>query len=247
MESGNGESPVSLDERDPFVVTGEAEAWAEKYLAADGSSLDANSDLIRDVESDKINHRRLETEVQRLLSIMDVEEGFCAKCRHLLCHWPDLSTTEWAFSRDFGSVSKIEAAARAGCKFCAFFFSRLGCTKKLDTFRKIEQRLAVLCHNVSTVLLVQPHGPWPLRPTDSDRIFPTDSHRIFLNLPGRKAYLPDYAGGFIIDSISSVEDPSGKTFLPYVLKVLPGIGTDWSNKRACGKEKLVHLRLPEYG
>lgn len=86
MEFGTGESPVSADERDPFVVTREAEAWAEKYLAADGNSLGAdgdNSDLMRDVESDKVNHERLETEVRRLLSTIDVEGGFCAKCRHL--------------------------------------------------------------------------------------------------------------------------------------------------------------------
>lgn len=39
MEFSAGESPVSADERDIYVFIGEAEAWAEKYLAADGNSL----------------------------------------------------------------------------------------------------------------------------------------------------------------------------------------------------------------
>lgn len=210
MEFGTGESPVSMDERDPFVVTGEAEAWAEKYLAADGDSLGLDSDLIRDVESDSVNHERLEAEVRRLLSTIEVEEGFCAKCRHLLCHWPDLSTTTRYFSLGFGSMSEIEAAARAGCKFCAFIISKLawGYFNHLDTFRKIEQRLAVLCHDVSTVLSIRGSGPQP--------VGPVGTHSMWLTLPGKRAYPIRFGGGVVLNFVSSVEDPSGKIFLTCV-------------------------------
>lgn len=201
MESGTEESTVSVDERDPFVITGEAEAWAEKYFAADENSLGVNSDLMRDVESDKVNYKRLETEVRRLLSAINVEEGFCAKCRHLLCHWPDLPTTPWFCSRDFGSVSEIEAAARAGCKFCALVFSRLGYVKQLDTFRKVEQRLAVLGHDVSTVLSTQRRG------------VVVDSHFSWLTLPGKRPYVPRPGCGPVVQFTSHVENPSGETFL----------------------------------
>lgn len=239
MEFGPGQSPVSLDERDPFVVTGEAEAWAAKYLAADGDNLGPDSDLIRDVESDGVNHERLEAEVRRLSSTIEVEEGFCAKCRHLLCHWPDLSTTSTSFSLGFGSVSEIEAAARTGCQFCAFNFSRLGYFKKLDTFRKIEQRLAVLLHDVSTVLSIQGIG---LRPPG-----PVDSVKMWLTLPGKRAYPLRYGGGIVSNFVSSVDDPSGKIFSTYVPKVLPGVSTDRSNKRDCGKGNSMYSRLPGYG
>lgn len=205
MEFGPGESPVSLDERDPFVVTGEAKAWAEKYFAADGNNLGADCDLIRHVESDKVNHERLETEVRRLSSAVDVEEGFCAKCRHLLCLWPDLSTTAGSFSHGFGSVSEIEAAARTGCKFCAFVFSKLGHDKELDTFRKIEQRLAARSHDVSTVLSIRGFGRRP--------VGPAGNHLMWLTLPARKVYQPRRGVNPGIDFISRVEYPSGERFL----------------------------------
>lgn len=239
MEFGTGESPVSMDERDPFVVTGEAEAWAEKYLAADGDSLGLDSDLIRDVESDGVNHERLEAEVRRLLSTIEVEEGFCAKCRYVLCHWQDLSTTLRSFSLGFGSVSEIEAAARAGCKFCAFIISKLGYTEHLDTFRKIEQRLAVLWHDVSTVLSIRGTGP--------EAVGPVATHIIWLTLPGKRAYPFRFGGGVVLNFVSSVEDPSGKIFSTYVPKILAGMSTDRSNKRACGKKISVYSSLPEYG
>lgn len=241
MEFGPGESPVSLDERDPFVVTDEAEAWAEKYLAADGNSLGPDSDLIRDVEYDGVNHERVEVEVRRLLSTIEVEEGFCARCRHLLCHWPDLSTTQGSFSRGFGSVSEIEAAAGAGCTFCAFIFSKLGYFKELHTFRKIEQRLAVIRHDVSMVLSISGFGPRP------GPVGPAGTHLISLTLPGKRPYPPRYGGGILFNLVSSVEDPSGKVFSTCVPKILVGMSTDRSIKRACGKENSMYWRLPEYG
>lgn len=213
MEFDAGESPVSLDERDPFIVTGEAKSWAEKYFAADGDNLGANCDLIRHVESDKVNHERLETELRRLSSTIDVKEGFCVKCRHLLRHWPDLSTSQSIVSFDFGSVSELEAAARARCKFCASIFSRLGYTKQLDTFRKIEQRLAVFWHDVSTVLNIQGWGPRP--------VGQLGTHLIWLTLPGRRAYPSRYASGLAVVFVFCVEDPSGKIFLLMCQKCWP--------------------------
>jgi hypothetical protein len=155
MKFGTGEPPSTPGDSSPILT--ELEIWAEKYLAVDGNDLGARSDLVREVQSGEVNHMRTETEIQLLIPSIVVTEGFYEKCPHQLCHWPDLPDASWASApeRSFDTISKVQAAARAGCKFCTFILSRSVQTKLLGTFKKVEWRLSRLGHDGTTSLTIQ--------------------------------------------------------------------------------------------
>lgn len=185
-----------------MFIPGRREAWAEKYLAFRGDNLGTHSDLIRDLDSDQIDNERIETEIEQLIPSVDVVEGFCAKCRHLLNHWPDRPTTGFdsVMARSFNSISEIQAAAQLGCKFCALVFSRLICTRLLDLFRKIEWRLASLGYDGSTSLNIE---IWQGRaPADFE---------LRLSLPGKEATDCVYIGCNSVCLRTDVVSPSGMT------------------------------------
>lgn len=168
-----------------MFIPGEREAWAEKYLAFRGDNLGTHSDLIRDVDSDQIDNERIQTEIKQLTPSVDIVQGFCGQCRHLLNHWPDRPTTgfDTVMARSFSSMSEIEAAAQLGCKFCALVFSRLICTRLLDLFRRIEWRLASLGYDGTTSLNIE---NWQGRETAD--------FQLRLRLPGKKAINCVYIG-----------------------------------------------------
>lgn len=122
------------------------ESWHEQYSAVDGDDITFDSDVIQDVLTDTLDYDEVERQVQRLQPSADVVQGFCARCRHLLEHWPDMGweTEDKSPACAVGrllSTHEIEAAARAGCRFCAFLLSSLKSWSLLDIFRKIEVRL----------------------------------------------------------------------------------------------------------
>lgn len=91
MKFGTGEPPSTPGDSSSILC--EFEIWAEKHLAVDGNDLGARSDLVREVQSDEVNHMHTETEIQLLIPSI-VTEGFYEKCPHQLCHWPDLYSQE---------------------------------------------------------------------------------------------------------------------------------------------------------
>ncbi|KAM0809248.1 putative Heterokaryon incompatibility protein-domain-containing protein [Seiridium cardinale] len=119
--------------------------WHQVYSDATSDFLDANSHLVLAVESDDLDLGQIETAVQQLISTAEVVRGLCAKCRHLLDHWPDLATGVWATAVGRPChTHEVEAATRAGCRFCSFLLYRLRAAELFDTFRKIENRLRIL-------------------------------------------------------------------------------------------------------
>ncbi|KAK7398743.1 hypothetical protein QQX98_011887 [Neonectria punicea] len=176
------------------------ESWERKYSAAESNDLGPESELIRAVESDKLDYEKIENRVQQLVSATEVAQGFCGKCRHLLEHWPDLGTKDWAHAvaRPF-RTEEIEAATRAGCKFCAFLLSRLNITELLDTFRKIEARLETVGNGGTASLSIQ---NWAF--------IPAASQLLWLNFPGRVADRCNANGARAVKFESHVLSPTSK-------------------------------------
>lgn len=154
--------------------------WYQQYSAADPESLSTDSSVIHDLQSDQLDYDQVEFEVQQLVHSADVVRGFCAQCRWLLSHWPSTLEVEdgpdWAdaFGRAL-HTRELEAAARAGCKFCLFLLSKLMKRSLLDTFRKIEIRLCLLGKPWTTTLSIE---NWGRRQNGS---------LLWLNLPGKFA------------------------------------------------------------
>ncbi|KAI2603680.1 heterokaryon incompatibility protein-domain-containing protein [Hypoxylon sp. NC1633] len=159
----------------------EMESWYQEYTTVDGDNIYYS---IGCVDDDELEYDEMERKVQQLMPTSRVLEGFCAQCRHLLGHWPELSTDFWtpALGRSCRTV-EIEAATRSGCRFCSFLFARLLRFSLLDTFRKIENRLNFLNSGQTASLMIA-------------RTYP-DNNTLWLNLPGRMNdrcdfYIPQY-------------------------------------------------------
>ncbi|KAI8632030.1 heterokaryon incompatibility protein-domain-containing protein [Xylariaceae sp. FL1651] len=154
-------------------------SWYEKYLAADDNDLDDKSDVVMAAESDKLDYDHIQRQVQQLASKTAVAQGFCAKCHHLLEHWPQTETqSRWvhAVGRSLHTL-ELEAAARAGCRFCAFLVSRLEVSQLLDTYRKIESRLQMFDVSALASLSIQ----------DWANTVTTNKQLLWVNLPGKVA------------------------------------------------------------
>lgn len=169
-----------MDDRNHYLLNGgdlaSLKAWHQSYVAADDVRTSLESEVIQAVTVDRLNHVRIEENVQRLTSAADVADGFCAKCRHLFNHWPELTdrkSWDYAVGRAF-HTHEIEAATRAGCKLCTFLLTRLRADKLLDVFRKIEARLHILGDGGTTSLSIENWGS-----------LDNKSQLLWLNWPGK--------------------------------------------------------------
>lgn len=178
-------------------------AWHQQYTAEDGDLISIDCAAIQALQSDTLDYKEIELQVQRLVSTADVVQGFCGKCRYLLDHWPNL---EWeSQDRDSCAVGRpvitheIEAAARVGCKFCAFLLSRLKYCSLLDVFRKIEARLRNFGDNGTASLSIQDF--WGL---------PYTYQFLWLNLPGKIACRVNSPGAEIVQFEARILSPTGE-------------------------------------
>lgn len=160
--------------------------WYRQYLGTSAMAIWKHNPVIQALQSDELDHNQIELEVQRLSWNADVLRGFCGKCRRLLDHWPNASEEalgdQKARTFALGSAvhtREIEAAARAGCKFCMFLFSRLRQNSELDLFRKVERRLNLLGKVETTTLSIE---------VRSDR----DYQILWLNYPQKMAPESNY-------------------------------------------------------
>ncbi|KAK2737253.1 heterokaryon incompatibility protein [Colletotrichum kahawae] len=199
MDLTTPEPPDSFGETIATINCQVPGTWAERYLAANGDDVGADSDVVQEVEKDEIDHQKIKIEIQRLAHTMNIVDGFCGKCRDLFEHWPDLSVGEWPWTqgRSFSSVCEIEAAASAGCKLCAFIHWRLVHERLLSTFQRIESRLRASGHNGSTSLTLQNWGDGPFQ-----------SHIMWLNFPGKEATHCNNPGAQSTKFISDLTEPS---------------------------------------
>lgn len=151
--------------------------WHRQYATVLVEDMHKEHAVIRALRSDKLDYDQIEMQVQLLLSSADVAQGFCGKCRHLLNHWPVLwgpnNENMIAVGRPV-HTQEIEAAAKAGCRCCAFLLSRLKVESLLDRFRKIEIRLRDLGDNGTASLSIRNIG---------DGQYFQD---LWLNFPGKK-------------------------------------------------------------
>lgn len=165
------------------------ESWYQKYLATDGSFIHRNSSVIRALDSDVLDDAQIETQVQKLASRAVVINGFCLECQHLLDHWPLLpGKLDTAIGRRFYTY-ELEAAARKGCQFCVFLYSRL--EDDHHTFRKIEARLRDVGDDGTLLLSIQ---NWIISRNEA-----TSLQSLWINFPGKTAsscYNPGAKGQF---------------------------------------------------
>lgn len=151
-------------------------------MGVDDNFMSSDHAVIQALESDQLDYDQIELEVQRLVPNADVLGGFCGKCRWLLSHWPDIDESDQAGNLDRAiNTLEIEAAAKAGCKFCCFLLTGLmrgsevdKRPAQLDTIRKIEMRFNLLGKDGTSTITI----------TNSDD---SGYQFLWLNLPGRTA------------------------------------------------------------
>ncbi|RYP64793.1 hypothetical protein DL769_006538 [Monosporascus sp. CRB-8-3] len=152
--------------------------WYEEYNAADGRFLSPQDPVIQEVQSDELDRTAIEKCIAGLAEEVPVTNGFCDDCQGLFDNWPDLSDPEskdprtglhwpgpgadWkhAVARDCHTLV-LEAAARNGCRFCAFLVQAVRDTGLLDTVRRIEARLEYIGNKTTASLSVQNWGTGP--------------------------------------------------------------------------------------
>lgn len=171
-----------------------------QYLETDAGSVREDSPVIQALESE-LDYDEIEVDIQRLVGSSDVLRGFCGKCRWMLDRWPDTSE-EHLLDNGFkvftlGSAvhtREIEAAARAGCKFCTFLFSKLREFSDLDTFRRIERRLRPLGSDLTATVSIQ------MIKNDPKQL-------LWLNYPQKMAPASHWVGAQICSTLSERVSP----------------------------------------
>ncbi|KAK6063152.1 heterokaryon incompatibility protein [Seiridium cupressi] len=168
----NDSSPLG-----PRTGIASLEAWYQEYNSAPDDDTTPESDVIRVIEVDVLDHDEIKRRVKHLIPSTSIVNGFCVKCQDLLNHWPDLGRTSWdyAVGRSF-TTTEIEAATRLGCKFCAFLLSRMAVEGLLDPFRRIEARLRRLGNTATASLTIQSWG------------VARNPQLLWFNLPGKAAH-----------------------------------------------------------
>jgi hypothetical protein len=159
----------------PALSSQQLHKWHEEYKAVPANKLDSQHVVIQEVQADELDQEAVERCIAELAADIFVENRFCSDCQHLFAHWPDLGdpeakdpTTEknWPGSgadwkhtvaRECHTLL-LEAAARKGCKFCAFLVQMIRDAELLETIRKIEIRLQRLEKEGMASLSVQNWG-----------------------------------------------------------------------------------------
>jgi hypothetical protein len=166
------------------------QAWHAEYIAA-SQDIQSADPVVQAVQSDELSDAVIEKCVTQLALDSQVTGRFCSDCHELFTNYPDLgapgiedpdtqrcwpgSGADWAHAvaREVHTLV-LEAAARKGCKFCGFLLQMLRDFDVLDTFRKVEGRLAALGSVETASLSVQNWG------TNAAQL-------LWLSLPGKVA------------------------------------------------------------
>ncbi|PVH97037.1 HET-domain-containing protein [Periconia macrospinosa] len=166
---------------DPEKIT----SWTTEYDAFSGFQLDQNLPLVQDVLDDTIDTPGIEACISELRKGISLHDQFCDDCQYLFDNWPTTRVDKLyqndphnrvAVGREYHTVV-LEAAARNGCRFCAYLIQTLRDNDLLELFRKIERRLVGRNYGGAT-LLVEHLGTW-----GSDRII---NQYLWVNLPGKQ-------------------------------------------------------------
>jgi hypothetical protein len=194
-----GQTDGQAPDISPAVIDiDQLERWHNEYMAVDADGLDPMSSIILAVNSDYIDVRFIESQIEQAMSTTNVSRGYCNDCQHLFNHWPDLGTESWthAVGRPCRTV-ELEAATRNGCKSCAFLLSQLQAAELLDTFHRIEKRLSLFNDTATSSISISNWG------TDSCQL-------LWLNFPGKVATSCNSSCAMRTRFESSVVSPLGK-------------------------------------
>lgn len=130
-------------------------SWYDVYNAEDDNLTSPNSEAVQAVTSDQLDHTQVELRIGTLRSSNAIVGNFCTRCHHLLQHWPAPPRLGHAMVESRFSTVELEAAARNGCRFCAFVFTRLVAYQTLTTVRKVEARMEKLRVDAPISLAIQ--------------------------------------------------------------------------------------------
>lgn len=105
------------------------------------------------VKDDALDQDLIDKAISQTVLTTTVQNDYCQKCTRMLQVWP---SDEILFSKpgEPRSTAEIEAASMLGCRFCRFAFNILQESDALETFRKVERRLAIFNYNVSCTFSV---------------------------------------------------------------------------------------------
>jgi hypothetical protein len=141
----------------PRLNLAELPKWYTEYTAAPQNMTSKDATILQ-VQSDTLDSVAIENCIADLATQISVTNTFCPDCHALFSAYPDLgdpkaldpstqrnwpgSGADWAHvvARTCHTLV-LEAAARQGCKFCAFLMQMLRDAEVLDTFRRVEARL----------------------------------------------------------------------------------------------------------
>ena len=159
----------------------------QEYTAVDGNDLYKDSPLVQVVDSDEPDADFTEQRILESMSTLRIRNGFCIMCQDLFNNWPTLGRSSFRDQNSKPEIGKgrwehavarscstyeLEAAARSGCRFCAFSLQSLKDSELLETYRKIELRLHHLGDKATSSLSVQ---NWSVNQVQL----------LWLNLPGK--------------------------------------------------------------
>jgi len=151
----------SCFQKTPALDSQELNAWYEEYKAVPANTLNAQHTVIQAVQDDSLDQNAIEQGILSLITNITVSGRFCSDCSFLLSHWPDLgdptavdpstqrnwpgSGADWkhAVARECHTLL-LQAAARKGCRFCAFLMQMIRDAGLWDIFRKVEARMVWL-------------------------------------------------------------------------------------------------------
>ena len=159
----------------PALSSQQLHKWHKEYKAVPANQLDSQHLIIQAVQADSLDKNAIEDGIAKLAADISVENRFCGDCQRLFDRWPDLgdpdvkdpstqlnwpgSGADWKHivAREFHTLL-LEAAARRGCKFCAFLVQMIRDADLLETFRRLEARMQCLGEEEMASLSLQNWG-----------------------------------------------------------------------------------------
>jgi hypothetical protein len=199
----------------PTLSSQQLHKWHEEYKAVPANQLVSHHVVIQEIQSDELDKDAVEQCIAALAANISVENRFCTDCQHLFAHWPDLgdpsakdpstkknwpgSGADWkhTVARECHTLL-LEAAARKGCRFCAFLVQMIRDSGLLETIRKIEVRLLQgLDEKAMASLSVQNWGQ-------------NTAQLLWVNFPGKVCDHCNYGIAQEINFESQAMEPSSK-------------------------------------
>lgn len=204
MENNTGLSQLSVTDSSADALR----KWQQQYEAMDAEIMAEDDPLIKEADADILDVKLIESFVEEASKRITVAKGFCNGCRNMFENWPTIGIKHGAHGiARHVSTSEMEAARRKGCRSCAFSLSHVD-SDILDTFRKLETRLAILNNTKSASISVWNWGSVG------------GTQCIWVNLPGKVTTDSNASLAQLWNFESHVVSPFGKLKTSFVKTTL---------------------------